>query len=473
MPTLLIVDDDPSILLAFRRAFRDPALEVVTAETAAEALAIARDKKPDVIVLDVLLPDLSGLEALQRLRELDARSPVIFITGKSTADTAIEAMKLGAYEYLVKPLELSQLRQVIERALAISRSMHVPAVVAADDAVDESTDAIVGRCPAMQEVYKAIGRVAGQDVTVLITGESGTGKELVARAIYQHGRRARGPFLAINCSAIPEHLLESELFGHEKGAFTGADRRHIGKFEQCNGGTLLLDEVGDMTPLTQGKVLRVLQEQCFERLGGDETIRADVRVIAATNHDLAEEVAGNRFRLDLYYRLSVFGIHLPPLRERGDDLTLLVNHYVRRFARELGSDVRGVDPAALAVLRGYSWPGNVRELQSVLKQALLRATGPVLALEFLPPQLCAPPAAANSGQTLEQFLDEQIEAGAEGLYAAALERLDRLLLTRVLRHVGGNQVRAARLLGITRGTLRTKLRELGISIGRTVDGGDA
>ncbi|HEV3081286.1 MAG TPA: sigma-54 dependent transcriptional regulator, partial [Gemmataceae bacterium] len=270
MPTLLVVDDEPSILAAFGRAFRDTAFTVYTAETARDGLALARAQQPDVIIFDVHLPDMTGLEAYKTLRAMDARSPVIFITGKSTTDTAIEAMKLGAYDYLLKPLELPQLRQVIDRAAEISRMSHVPAVLAEQEAVDDRVDAIVGRCPAMQDVYKAIGRVANQDVTVLITGESGTGKELVARAIYQHSRRAAGPFLAINCAAIPEQLLESELFGHEKGAFTGADRRRIGKFEQCAGGTLFLDEVADMSPLTQSKMLRFLQEQQFERVGGNE-----------------------------------------------------------------------------------------------------------------------------------------------------------------------------------------------------------
>src|SRR5580692_441540 len=320
MPTLLIVDDEPSILLAFRRAFGGAAVDVITAETGAEGLEQARQRRPDVVILDIHLPDCSGLEMLRRLRELDARSLVIFITGKSTTDTAIEAMKLGAYEYLLKPLELQQLRQVVERALAISRLMHVPAVVVAPaEPVDDRADAILGRCPAMQEVYKGIGRVAAQDVGVLITGESGTGKELVARALYQHSRRANAPFLAINCAAIPEHLLESELFGHEKGSFTGADRKRIGKFEQCSGGTLFLDEVGDMTPLTQSKILRLLQEQRFERLGGNETVQTDVRLVAATNMDLERAVESGRFRRDLYYRLNVYAISLPPLRDRGDD----------------------------------------------------------------------------------------------------------------------------------------------------------
>jgi two-component system nitrogen regulation response regulator GlnG len=470
MPAILIVDDEPSILLAFRRAFGAPGLEVLSAETAAEGLEVARERRPDVIVLDIHLPDLPGLELLRRLRALDARTPVVFITGRSTTDTAIEAMKLGAYEYLLKPLELPELRQVIDRALNLSRLMHVPAVLADGGPVDDRADAVVGRCPAMLNVCKAIGRVAAQDVAVLITGESGTGKELVARALYQHSRRADRPFLALNCAAIPETLLESELFGHEKGAFTGADRRRIGKFEQVSGGTIFLDEVGDMAPLTQTKMLRLLQEQRFERLGGNETIRTDVRVLAATNRDLATEVAAGRFRRDLYYRLSVFTIALPPLRERGDDLGLLIAHYLRRFGRELGKAVEGVSPEALAALRRYPWPGNVRELQSALKQAILQASGPVLLPEFLPPLRAEGPGAAED-EALEAFLTERLRAGSEDLYREAVERLERVLLPLVLRHTGGNQLRAARILGITRGSLRQKLRERGIRIDRTVSDG--
>ena len=262
--------------------------------------------------------------------------------------------------------------------------MREPAVVA-ETAPDPDVDgAIVGVCPAMREVYKAIGRVAAQDVPVLITGESGTGKELVARAIYQHGPRAKAPFLALNCAAIPENLLESELFGHEKGAFTGADRRRIGKFEQCNGGTLFLDEVGDMPLALQAKVLRLLQEQAFERVGGNETVRTDVRLIAATHRDLKAWSEEGKFRPDLYYRLGVFTIHLPPLRERGDDLPMLVQHFLRRFSRELGRETREVTAEAMERSARYTWPGNIRELQSVLKQALLQSTGPALVPTFLP-----------------------------------------------------------------------------------------
>jgi DNA-binding NtrC family response regulator len=479
MPVLLIIDDDAAILHAFRRVFRGPKVTLLTAATAEEGLELVARRQPDVVLLDVYLPDLSGLEAFRHLQELDARIPVIFITGHGTTDTAIEAMKMGAYEYLLKPLEPQQLMDLVSRAFEVSRLMRVPALTdqgeeeqespdRRDAGPTDSADVLVGRSPAMQEVYKAIGRVAPQDLTVLILGESGTGKELVARAIYHHSRRSHKPFLAVNCAAIPETLLESELFGHEKGAFTGADRKRIGKFEQCSGGTLFLDEIGDMTPLTQAKILRVLQEQRFERVGGNETIQTDIRLIAATNHNLERLAAEGRFRTDLFYRLSVFTIQLPPLRERLEDLPLLVDHFVRAFAGELGKDVRQVAPETLERLRRHHWPGNLRELQSVLKQALLHAKGPVLLPDFLP-ALAAGPAddkapPASPRVDWDRFIDERLQAGSEALHAEALEVMERHLLTRVLRHTGGNQVRAARVLGITRGSLRTKIRALGISI---------
>jgi DNA-binding NtrC family response regulator len=470
MPTLLIVDDEPAILHAFRRAFRGEALDVLTSETAADGLTLARERRPDVVVLDVHLPDRNGLEMLRQLRAIDARCPVVFISGRGDADDAIEAMKLGAYDYLLKPLELKKVREIVEQALAISRLMHVPAVVAVDAAIDERTDLIIARCPPMQDVVKAVGRVADKDVTVLLTGATGTGKELVARALYQHSRRATGPFLAVNCAALPEHLLESELFGHEKGAFTGADRRRIGKFEQCNGGTLFLDEIGDMSALTQSKMLRVLQEQRFERLGGNETVRTDVRVLAATNINLEAAVAEGRFRQDLYYRLSVFTIALPLLCERGDDLPLLINYYVARYSRELSKDVKTVAPETMERLRRHPWPGNVRELQSVLKQALLQAAGPILLPEFLPPLHRSTDVAdgATLSLDLERYIDARLAEGADDLYAKAVRRLERFLLPRVLLYTDGNQLRAAKMLGITRGSLRTKLRELGLRIDRKV-----
>src|SRR5687767_3165746 len=375
MPKLLVVDDEPSILHFFRRAFPGPDVTLLTASSAAEGLAAVGRDRPDVVILDIDLAGESGLDTFRRVHELDPKIPVVFITGHGTADTAIEAMGLGAYEYLLKPLELDHLTDLVDRAFEISRLMRVPATIPEAGGAEGTADAMIGRCPAMQEVYKAIGRVAPQDVTVLVLGESGTGKELVARAIYHYSKRARGPFLAINCASIPESLLESELFGHEKGAFTGADRKRIGKFEQAHGGTLFLDEVGDMTPLTQTKILRVLQGQEFERVGGGEPIRADVRVIAATNRDLEKMVAEGTFRGDLYYRLNVYTIKLPPLRERGDDLRMLAEHFVKRFGGEMKKDANGIAPDALDLLRSYPWPGNVRELQSAIKQSLLQATG--------------------------------------------------------------------------------------------------
>ena len=296
-------------------------------------------------------------------------------------------MKLGAFDYLLKPLDFPKVRELVARAFEIRRFMHVPVTLSGESHSNGNGDALIGRCPAMQEVYKAIGRVAPQNVTVLIHGESGTGKELVARAIYQHSPRASGRFLAVNCAAIPEALLESELFGHEKGSFTGADAKRIGKFEQCSGGTLFLDEVGDMTPLVQSKVLRVLQEQRFERVGGNETISTDVRIIAATNRDLESMTGKGEFRPDLYYRLNGFSIKLPPLRERPEDIVVLLEHFLRRFSRELGKEVCDVSPEALECMMHYRWPGNVREFQSVLKQAILQAIGPVLLPGFLPPAI--------------------------------------------------------------------------------------
>ncbi|HEV3261234.1 MAG TPA: sigma-54 dependent transcriptional regulator, partial [Gemmataceae bacterium] len=348
MAHLLLIDDNPALIPGqVRQAFPAPAHRVEVAGTGAEGLERVGAGPPDVILLDLGLPDQSGLEVYQHIRRIDARIPVIFVTMAKGADAAIEAMKQGAYDYLFKPLDPHQLRRVVGEALEVARRMREPAVVA-ETAPDPDVDgAIVGTCPAMREVYKAIGRVADQSFPVLITGESGTGKELVARAVYQHGPRAKAPFLALNCAAIPESLLESELFGHEKGAFTGADRRRIGKFEQISGGTLFLDEIGDMPLALQAKILRLLQEQAFERVGGNETVRTDVRLIAATHRDLTAWSAAGKFRPDLYYRLGVFTIHLPPLRERGDDLPLLVQHQVRRFSRELGREVRQVAPEAL------------------------------------------------------------------------------------------------------------------------------
>jgi two-component system, NtrC family, response regulator AtoC len=471
MISLLVIDDEESILHAFRRAFRPPEFTLHVAGTAAEGLARAASVRPDVVILDVHLPDASGLDTFGQIHARDARVPVILITGHGTTDLAIEAIKHGAYDYLLKPLELPHLRELVSRAAATARLMTVPAVIPKGEPAPEKGDVLLGRCPAMQEVYKAIGRVAATDATVLIRGESGTGKELVARAVYQHSKRAAKPFLAVNCAAIPETLLESELFGHEKGAFTGADRQRVGKFEQCNGGTIFLDEVGDMTPLTQAKILRLLQDQVFERVGGTETVRTDVRVIAATNADLDRLVADGRFRQDLFFRLNVFPIRLPPLRDRGDDLPLLVDHFVRRFGAELKKPVQAVSPEGVEHFRHYPWPGNVRELQSALKQAILNMKGTVLTTDDLPAGVevtAAPRGTGAAAFDWDEFVRDRIAAGSENLYAEALTLMEREVLVRVLRHTGGNQVQGALILGITRGSLRNKIRQLNISIEKSV-----
>ena len=479
MAHVLLIDDDVTIIAEqVRQAFSCPHDRVEVACTGAAGLDRVQADAPDVILLDLRLPDQSGLEVYQHIRKIDARIPVIFITLAKSADAAIDAMKQGAYDYLFKPLALSELRRTVGEALDVSRRMREPAILPESAPDSDVEGAIIGACPAMREVYKAIGRVAGQNVPVLITGESGTGKELVARAIYQHGDRANAPFLALNCAAIPEQLLESELFGHEKGAFTGADRRRIGKFEQVSGGTLFLDEIGDMPSALQAKLLRVLQEQAFERVGGNETIHCDVRLIAATHRDLAAWSAEGKFRPDLYYRLGVFTICLPALREREEDLPILVRHFVRRFSRELKRKVQDVAPETLERLRGYSWPGNIRELQSVLKQALLQASGTVLLPTFLPEFSgsqggLTPAKSADEMLCLEAFIDERLGLDSDDLYAVTHCEVDRVLLSRVLKFTDGNQHQAARLLGIARQTLRQKLRALGLHVTHSIEANDS
>ncbi len=473
MPTLLVIDDEESVRYSFRRVFAGEGVEVLTAATAADGLAQARAHNPDVIVLDLQLPDRSGLDVFADLRADLPRRPVIFITAHGTTQTAIEAMKGGAFDYLVKPVDLERLSQVLQRAFDAARLMRVPAVLP----VEEPGDQIIGRSPVMQEMCKALGRVAPQDVNVLILGESGTGKELVARALYQHSKRAAKPFLAINCAAIPETLLESELFGHEKGAFTGADRQRVGKFEQCQGGTLLLDEIGDMPLALQAKLLRVLQDQTFERLGGSETVRADVRILAATNQDLPRLVADGRFRKDLYYRLNVVTVRVPPLRDRRQDIAELANYFLFRFDRELGMDLRGFAPEALDRLQAYDWPGNVRELQGAIKQAMLNASGHLILPEFLPEylQTSTPPgtdsgAAAETADTLDlpALIDALLRQPDGRLYEHVIAAVERVLLPRVLRHTHGHQAQASELLGLNRSTLRHRLKTLGLMVDKTL-----
>ncbi|WP_231598507.1 sigma-54-dependent transcriptional regulator [Crateriforma conspicua] len=463
MQSLLVIDDEAPILKAFERAFSSDTTTVLTAKNAADGEAVFIDAKPDVVVIDLSLPDTSGLECFKRLREIDPRVPVIFITGHGTVESAIEATKLGAYDYLFKPLELDEMRTLLDKAFNLSRMVRVQPVLA--DEEDTVADAIVGRCHAMKEVYKAIGRVASQNLTVLLQGESGTGKEVVAQAIYHHSARSTGPFQAINCAAIPDALLESEIFGHEKGAFTDAHRQRIGKLEQADKGTLFLDEVGDMSPMTQAKVLRVLQDQTFERVGGNTPIKVDARIIAATNHDLKQLVSEGLFRSDLYFRLSVVTIQLPPLREREDDLRVLSEYFLRKYSNEFGKDIRSLAPETLEMLQQYHWPGNVRELESVMKQSLLTARGSILLPEFLPSLAAHPNAssAKNDSEYLtESFIADRLESGTDNLHAEAIAKAETQLFRQVLTHTSGNQLKAATLLGISRVTLRSKLKSLGI-----------
>ncbi|HEY7309866.1 MAG TPA: sigma-54 dependent transcriptional regulator [Gemmataceae bacterium] len=465
MPKLLVIDDEESVRYSFRYVYEDQDVQVLTAATAAEGWQQLEEHDPDAVVLDLQLPDRSGLELFADIQAVDPKRPVIFITAHGTADTAIEAMKQGAFDYLVKPVDLETLTRLLDRAFTASRLMHTPAVLPAE----LDGDQIIARSRAMQEMCKLVGRVAPQDVNVLILGESGAGKELVARALYQHSSRADKPFLAINCAAIPETLLESELFGHERGAFTGAERRRIGKFEQCDGGTLFLDEIGDMKPALQAKMLRVLQEQSFERVGGNDTVHTRVRILAATNQNLEKLVAEERFRADLYYRLKAVTIAVPPLRERPEDVAELAHYFLFRFNRELGLNLLDLAPETLELLHGYSWPGNVRELQGVIQQAMLNASGTLLLPEFLSPHLrqhpipVSPVAAPVTLPGLQTLVASLLETDEAGLYARVLEAMERQLLSQILQHTHGHQTRASEILGISRATMRHKLRALGLT----------
>ncbi len=458
MSRFLIIDDEPADVALLTSALERKGYQVSSAATGREAMRLLDEVAPDVVLLDILLPDENGLEIFRRIRAKDSRLPVVFVTASGSANTAIEAMRLGAFDYLTKPLNLREVHQVIERALEVRRLAHAPVHLDSSPGLD-TEDVIIGRSPAMQEVYKAVGLVAAQDVTVLIVGESGTGKELVARAIYQYSRRADGPFLAVNCAAIPETLLESELFGHEKGAFTGADRRRIGKFEQCHGGTIFLDEVGDMPLVLQSKILRVLQEKSFERVGGNQTIQTDVRVLAATHRNLEEMVQRGQFREDLLYRLNGFTIRLPPLRERGDDLLLLLEHFRRQANQDLEKDVQGFSEEALAILRRHHWPGNVRELQNVVRQAILKTSGPVVLPDFLPDYLRQSPVQAPRGDVpyaaLESWIDAKLRTHPEHVYDEVVGTVEQLLVQRALLHAGGDRLAALRQLGVNPATFRS------------------
>ncbi len=481
MNRLLVIDDDRTVLRLVQKAFSESSLDVSATADPDEGMKLIELEQPDVLLLDIMLPNKSGIDLALSVRKLDPKLPIIFVTASDDSDMAIEAMKLGAYEYLLKPLDINAIQKLVARALETRRLMLAPVVMQESDELPLDGDALVGRSPKMLEVYKQIGRVAGQDVSVLIRGDSGTGKELIARAIYHHGSRKDRCYLAVNCAALSDTLLESELFGHEKGAFTGADRQRIGKFEQCHEGTIFLDEVGDMSPLTQSKVLRLLQEKKFERVGGSETISVDTRLISATNRPLEEMIENNEFRLDLFHRLNAFEIHLPPLRERENDIELLIQHFLTMFNFQLGKKITGLSDSAVEILKKYSWPGNVRQLQSVIRKAMLMATGPVIVPEFLSQEILSEkavnysPDAGDIGShhsesiDLRDFIEQRLNSETNDLYAESLAEMERHLLKRVLQFHGGNQSRSAAHLGITRGSLRNKIRAHGICISHVVE----
>ncbi len=455
MSQVLIIDDEPAICWALEKFVTRRGHHAHSVASAEEGLALLGRERPDLVLLDVALPGMNGLDALERIRATDDPPPVVVITAHGTMDNAVEAMRRGAFDYLTKPIDLATADSVLTRALAPLERAHDVAAPARDGRAR-----LVGSTAEMQRVYKQIGTLAASDASVLVLGESGTGKELVARTIHEASRRAAAAFEPLVCASLSESLLESELYGHEEGAFTGATRQRIGRLERAHGGTLFLDEVSEIPPATQVKLLRFLQERTIERVGGGEPIALDVRLIAATNRPLAELVRQGRFREDLYYRLKVVEVTLPPLRQRAADIPELVGAFL--FA--LGH-TGGVSREALAILARYYWPGNVRELRHAVEHAVALARGALVAPEHLPPYLANPPAPRE--EELQALVRAQVEAelarGCDtGLYDRLLARWEPAVLAPVMAHLEGNQLRAAQLLGLSRGTLRKKLREHGM-----------
>jgi two-component system, NtrC family, nitrogen regulation response regulator GlnG len=465
---ILIADDEDSLRWVLDKGLRQVGYEVTAVADGDAAIEAFQAEPFDLVFLDVKMPGLDGLSVLERLRAVRPDVYVIVMTAHGTMDTAIKAMQRGAYDYLAKPFDLDEVLLLTERALAAGRLTQEVARLRRGLQEVREFSALIGRHPRMQDVYKTIGRIAGSDVTVLLRGESGTGKELVARAIHYYSRRSGRPFVAVSCAAIPATLLESEMFGHERGAFTDAKDRRLGKFELAHGGTLYLDEIGDMPLELQTKLLRALQERTIERLGGRETIHIDVRVLAATNRDLESLMREGRFREDLFYRLNVVAMNLPPLRERRRDIPLLVEHFLAKYAEELGE--RGVAGEALDRLVGYDWPGNVRELENVVQRAIVLATTGVILPEHLPIGPVSAAASAAMDSSLEDIIERKLmdcvrglrARGSANLHELMLALVEKPLLRAVLRETEGNQVRAAQILGINRNTLRKKLTEHGI-----------
>ncbi len=457
MKTILLVDDEHNVHYSFRRALGDTS-RIISAFSGEEALQKLVTEKPHLILLDVKLPGISGLETLRRMKLVDRELPVILLTAYGTTETAITAMKLGAYDYLLKPVDIITLKGLITKALHLRDLVGQLEDVPLPEVAGESS--LLGRSPAMQDLYKMIGRVAPTDMTVLLSGESGTGKELVARAIHQHSLRAEGPWVALNCAAIPEPLLESELFGHEKGAFTGATERKLGRFGEACSGTLFLDEVGELPLATQAKLLRALQEREIRRLGGREPIPVDVRIVAATNRTLEAAIATGEFREDLYYRLNVIHLHLPPLRARHEDIPLLARYFLTRYSRELERSVGGLAPEALDRMLAHTWPGNVRELENTIKQALLTCRGYLIAPEDL--RLEERPSSTGMSSSPRDPLDEGLEQVLLTDAGQAHRHVEERLIRKALDFTRHNQVQAANILGITRNILRHRMKQFGL-----------
>ena len=446
-----MVDDEKNYLVVLDALLSEAGYEVMTAAGGARALALLEDEEPDLMVTDMRMPRMSGLELIAALKERFPDLPVIVMTAYGTVENAVEAMKLGAVDYIMKPFENQELLLTIEKALRLRRLMSQNRLLREDVRRAGGFGRIIGDGRAMRQVFALVEKVAATKATVLITGESGTGKELIARAIHQQSPRAEEPFVAVNCMALTETLLESELFGHEKGAFTGASARRKGRFELADKGTLFLDEVGEIAPSLQVKLLRVLQERTFERVGGNQPISVDVRIVAATNRDLTAAVAQGRFREDLFYRLNVVRVELPPLRQRKEDLPALVAHFVRRYAAQVGRAVLEVSPEAMARIYDYAWPGNVRELENALERAVIMA-GEEIRPGDLP--LEVRPAAAEPGAPPELPTDMGINQ--------AVEDLERRMIQRALHEAGGVAAHAAEALGVTKSNLAYKMKKYGL-----------
>jgi two-component system, NtrC family, nitrogen regulation response regulator GlnG len=473
---ILVVDDEESIRWVMSRGLVRRGWKVDSAENAHHAFRQLTERSYALVFLDIRLPDIDGLSLLDQIHTLPNPPLVVIMTAQGTVDTAINAMKRGAYEYIIKPFDLEDVVSLARQALrarAAAADVVQPVPIDLRDSLHAS--GIIGRTEQMQQVYKMIGMVADRDVTVLIEGESGTGKELIARAIHRHSKRAKRPFVTVNCAAIPHELLESELFGHEKGSFTGATATTIGKFQQADGGTMFLDEVGDMDLSLQAKLLRVLQEKEFYRVGGRDPIRVDVRIIAATHQNLELAVTQKRFREDLYYRLNVVPLYIPPLRERREDIPLLIDYFLQRFEAELGTGQKFLSNEAREILLSYHWGGNIRELENVMKRAMVLTTSSVILPQHLPEALRGGPKEADDADILRRLVERKARAlfqnaqaaGSGEIYHAVLSEIERFLLQVILDETDGNQLRTADLLGINRNTLRKKIRTLGVEVRRS------